>query len=149
MADQAKERIVIAAPAQACFDVICDFEHYPTWATDVKAVTVQRHDEDGRGGLVSYRAAAMGRSANYSLEYFYGTAPLRISWRLVEGDVIRRLDGSYIFSPVDAETTEVTYELEAELAMPIPGFVRRRAETRIIRTALDDLRQRVESSVTR
>ena len=39
------------------------------------------------------------------------------------------------------------YHLEADLVMPIPGFVKRRAESRIIRTALEDLRRRAESSV--
>lgn len=147
MADQANEKIVIGASAQACFDVICDFDAYPEWATDVKSVSVDRHDGDGRGGMVSFRAAAMGRSANYSLEYFYGTDPLRVAWRLVTGDVIRRLDGRYVFNPLDDNQTEVDYALEVELAMPVPGFVKRRAETRIIRTALDDLRRRVEGTL--
>jgi len=147
MADQANEKIVIGASAQACFDVICDFESYPEWATDVKSVKIDRRDGDGRGGMVSFRAAAMGRSANYSLEYFYGSDPLRVAWRLVTGDVIRRLDGRYVFTELDENQTEVDYVLEVELAMPVPGFVKRRAETRIIRTALDDLRRRVESTL--
>ena len=38
--------------------------------------------------------------------------------------------------------------VEADLVVPIPGFVKRRAETRIIRTALEDLRRRVEATVS-
>jgi hypothetical protein len=33
--------------------------------------------------------------------------------------------------------------------MPIPGFVKRRAETRILKTALDELKARVEQVVGR
>ena len=38
----------------------------------------------------------MGRSTNYTLRYEYGTAPTRISWSLLRGDIMRRLDGSYV-----------------------------------------------------
>ena len=97
---------------------------------------------------MSYRAAAMGRSAAYVLEYFYGTNPLRVSWRLAEGDLVRRLDGRYVLVRLDDDAagprTEVTYELEVEISMPMSGFLRRRAESRILRNALEDLRSWVE-----
>ena len=32
--------------------------------------------------------------------------------------------------------------------MPIPGFVKRRAEARILKTALDELKARVEGAVS-
>ena len=149
MTDHATQSIVIEATPEQCFAVALDFERYPEWATDVKRVEVLRHDDDGRGGDVQFRAAAMGRSTTYTLRYYYGSNPLRIAWKLVEGDITRRLDGEYEFAPVanDPGSTQVTYHLEAELAIPFPGFLKRRAETRIIHTALDDLRNRVEATV--
>jgi len=147
MFDQTTNSIFIEAPPERCFEVVCDFESYPEWATEVKQVEVVRQDEDGRGGLVSFHAAAMGRSTSYTLEYFYGSNPLRVCWRLVQGDLTKRLDGEYSCSPVPGEPgrTEVTYHLEVQMAMPLPGFVKRRAEARIVHTALDDLRRRAES----
>jgi len=150
MGDHAEETVVIDAPPQACFDVICDFVSYPEWARDIKSVDVTRTDDDQRGGLVSYRAAAMGRSTSYELEYFYGSNPLRVGWRLVTGDLLKRLDGHYVFAPLDGDATrtQVLYELDAELIVPMTGFVKRRAESRIMRTALEDLRKRVEAVVS-
>lgn len=150
MGDHARETVVVEAPPEACFSVICDFAQYPAWVTDIKSVEVKRLDNDQRGGLVGFRAAAMGRSTTYELEYFYGSNPLRIGWRLVTGDLLKRLDGHYVFSPMDesGQRTEVQYELDAELIVPMTGFVKRRAESRIIRTALEDLRRRVESGIT-
>lgn len=148
MADHASETTIIDAPPEACFAVIIDFARYPEWASEVKNVEVLRTDDDGRGGLVSFRVAAMGRSTSYSLEYYYGTNPFRTGWRLVEGSLLTRLDGHYVFAPLvdDPNRTEVTYVLDAEVADGVvPGFVKRRAESRIIRTALQDLRNRVES----
>ena len=42
--------------------------------------------------------------------------------------------------------TDVVYELAIDLVYPIPGFVKRRAEGRIIKTALSELKARVEGS---
>lgn len=148
MSDHATQRTIIDATPERCFQVVIDFERYPEWASDVKQATVVARDDDGRGGDVSFRAAAMGRSTHYTLRYYYGSNPLRIAWKQIEGDITRRLDGEYEFLPLgDGSQTEVIYHLEADLVMPIPGFVKRRAESRIIRTALEDLRRRVETAV--
>ena len=105
MGDRAFERTIIRDTPERIFEVIIDYAAYPKWANNVKDVVVDRIDEDGRAGLVSYRAAAMGRSAAYVLEYFYGTNPLRVSWRLAEGDLVRRLDGRYVLVPLEDDAT--------------------------------------------
>lgn len=148
MADQATERTTIEASPARCFEVAIAFEAYPEWARDIKETEIVSRDDHGRGVLVRYRAAAMGRSTTYTLEYDYGEAPRQLSWHLKEGDIMRRLDGSYDFAPVpgDPEITDVTYELAVELVVPLPGFVKRRAEGRIIHTALRELKARVEEA---
>ena len=149
MADQATERATIDASPQKCFDVALDFERYPEWARDIKEASVVEYDDQGRGKRVAFRVAAMGRSAHYTLEYDYANAPRELSWKLVAGDIMRVLDGTYIFDPGDdganPQTTDVTYHLIVELIVPLPGFVKRRAEGKIMGTALDELKKRVES----
>jgi uncharacterized membrane protein len=147
MADQATLTMEIAAPVEQLFTVLLDFEAYPTWARDLKGITVESLDAQGRGLEVTYRAAAMGRSTSYTLRYEYGEDPCRISWELVRGDIMRRLDGSYILEPrgARAEHTLVTYHLAVDLVVPLPAFVKRRAESRIIHTAQRELRAHVES----
>jgi len=147
MADHAIQTMVIAAPAERIRDVLVDFAAYPQWANDLKGVTVERTDADGLGREVTFRAAAMGRSTSYTLAYEYGDDPITISWSLVRGDIMRRLDGSYTLEPVagDPARTTVTYRLSVELIVPLPGFVKRRAEAKIVHTALRDLRDRVEA----
>ena len=149
MADQAREHITDEAPVEACFEVLTDFERYPEWAGDLKAVQVVERDADGRAVVVEFRAAAMGRSTTYRLRYDYSGAPHRLSWRLESGDIQRELDGAYDLQPVEGrpDRTEIGYELAIDLIMPIPGFIKRRAETRILKTALDELKTRVERVV--
>lgn len=148
MVDQATARTTVAASPERCFAVATDFESYPQWATDIKSARVLSRDHAGRAVDVEFRAAAMGRSTTYVLRYFYGDDPLRLAWRLQRGDVTRRLDGEYEFLPVegDPDATEVVYQLAVDLAVPLPGFVKRRAEARIVHTALDDFTRRVEAS---
>ena len=110
MTDFTAERIEIDAPPAACFAVAVEFDAYSQWASDIKEVNVVAHDDEGRGGDVAYRVAAMGRSTSYTLRYSYGSNPLRMSWRLIEGDVMERIDGEYEFVPIDGGSRcEVRY----------------------------------------
>ena len=147
MAEQARETTTIAAPLGKVFDTLVDFEAYPQWAADLKQARIVERDGEGRGLEVEYRAAAMGRSTTYRLRYDYDGSPNRLAWALVAGDLERELDGAYHLhpSPDDDSSTDIIYELSIDLIVPIPGFVKRRAEHRIIKTALDQLKQRVES----
>ena len=146
MTDEATERTTIAASPDHCFAIALDFERYPEWASDIKSVEVLERDDEGRGTKVRFRAAAMGQSIRYTLEYDYGDAPRTLAWVQTEGDVTRKLDGSYVFEPLGDGGTEMTYHLVAELKVPIVGFIKRRAENRILGTALRELKARAEQT---
>lgn len=145
MSEQASEQIHINATVEQCFATLTDFAAYPQWAGDLKEVTVIESDDQGRATVVEFRAAAMGRSTTYQLKYDYSDAPHLLSWGLVEGDLERELDGAYVMT-ASGGGTDVAYELAIDLVYPIPGFVKRRAESRIIKTALGELKARVEGS---
>lgn len=143
MADTAKQTTVIAASPERCFQVATEFERYPDWAKDVKEAVVLERDSEGRATKVEFRASALGRSTHYTLGYSYGSEPLTIAWRLIDGDIMRTLDGDYMFEAVNNGTL-VTYDLSIDLVIPLPGFVKRRAENRILHT-LTELKERCEA----
>ena len=145
MAEEATEHITVAASPELCFSVADDIERYPEWAADIKEVTVHERDDQGRPSLVSFRAAAFGRSTSLTLSYDHRDAPHALSWRLTKGDITTRYDGRYEFTATGDGRTEITYHLEVELRVPIPGFIRMRAQSRIVSTALRELRARIES----
>jgi uncharacterized membrane protein len=146
MADEATQQMLIDASPQRIWEVLTDFDDYPSWAHDLKSVTVVERDDEGRPRDVAFRAAAMGRSTSYTLRYDYDRAPEVLAWRLGKGDITRKLDGSYELRPLDDTPgrTEVTYHLAVDLLVPLPGFVKRRAEARIVHTALRQLRSHLE-----
>jgi len=144
MTDTASERIRVEAAADRCYDVAIDFESYPEWVRDVKEAKILETDEEGRGKRVEFRAAALGKSIRYVLEYDYSDAPHSFSWKFVDGDMLRRLDGTYRFEP-DGDSTRVHYDLAVELAVPLPGLLKRRAAGLIMGSALKELKKQVEA----
>ncbi len=143
--EHATEHATVLATPEQCIAVALDYERYPEWAPDMKESEVLERDSLGRAIKVSYRIAAMGRSASYVLAYTYTDDNHRIEWTLVDGDIMRALDGTYVFEKGPDNTTHVTYHLTVELVVPIPGFVKRRAEGKIMGTALRELKHRVET----
>jgi ribosome-associated toxin RatA of RatAB toxin-antitoxin module len=146
VAEQATERMTVAAAPDRCYAVSADIEAYPGWAGDIKAVTVEERDAEGRPSVVTFRAAAFGRSTSYTLAYDYSQAPEVLSWVQTAGDITSKLDGQYVFAPNGDGGTEVTYHLEVEMKVPLPGFIKMRAQSRIMSIALRELKARVESN---
>jgi hypothetical protein len=149
MAEEAHEQIRVQASPALCFGYAADFEEYPTWAKDVKDVTVHARDAQGRGTRVEYRAAALGRSIRYTLDYDWSEAPRAFTWTLVEGEMLRALDGRYEFTPdggPEPGGTLVTYDLHIDLSLPMPGMLKRRAGALIVRNALQELKHAAEGT---
>ena len=145
MTDQATQQTHIDAPPEQCFAIAVDFERYPEWAADLKSVEVLERDDQGRGKVVRFRAGALGQSTRYTLAYDYTNAPRVLAWVQSDGDLTRKLDGEYVFDSDGAGGTNMTYRLTVELKVPLVSFIKRRAEARILGTALRDLKARAES----
>lgn len=144
MAETATESITIAAPLDKVWEIATDLENYPTWTHDVKEVVITNRDDEGRPHEVEFRTSALGRSTHYTLEYDYTSAPKRLAWSMVKGDIQRSIDGAFIFQPTDDGNTHVQYDLAIELVVPLPGFVKRRAERRIL-NAIKELKTFAEA----
>lgn len=143
MADRASQTITIASSPSNVWAIATDVERYPEWAKDVKQVIVRSRDGEGRPSEVEFRASALGRSTHYTLLYDYSQAPTVLAWHMVRGDIMRSIEGAYHFTPTADGGTEVRYDLAIELVVPLPGFVKRRAEVRILNT-VRELKVRAE-----
>jgi ribosome-associated toxin RatA of RatAB toxin-antitoxin module len=142
MAERAKDSIDIEATAEAIFEVATDFETYPDWNPNIKSVEVRAKDDEGRASEVWYEVDAKVKTLRYTLAYDYSDAPESFSWTLKDGDV-KELNGSYTFDEFD-DVTDVTYEVAIDPGFPMPGFLKRQAEKQVLKSALADLKKRVE-----
>ena len=144
MADEARESIHIEATPERCYAVAVDFDRYPAWATDVKAVEVLDRDCEGRGTQVRYEVSALGKTIGYVLAYDYADAPGGFAWSLEKADYLSRLDGAYRFD-ADGAGTRVGYVLTVDVNLPLPGFMKRAAAGMIVDNAMKQLKRYVEA----
>jgi ribosome-associated toxin RatA of RatAB toxin-antitoxin module len=144
MPEQAEGSVEVAATPQAVMAVVADFDAYPEWVGNLEQVEVLARDRRGRGTRVAFRLRTPVLSATYTLAYRYAPRQGGLSWEYVEG-TLEDLSGSYTLEPTAGGGTLVTYRLQVELGMPLPGLVKRQAARQIVRSALGDLKRRVES----
>jgi carbon monoxide dehydrogenase subunit G len=144
MADATTSTIRIAAPPEQVMEVIADFPAYPTWAEQISGVEILGEGAQGRAERVRFTMDAGPIKDSYTLAYTWAPDGMSVRWTLVKGQIQRAQDGSYVLEKV-ADGTTVTYALSVDLAIPIIGMLRRKAEKVIIDTALKGLKRRVES----
>jgi ribosome-associated toxin RatA of RatAB toxin-antitoxin module len=134
---------VVATPAEV-LAVVADFEAYPEWVAGLEEVEVLARDRRGRGTRVAFRLRTPLGDQAYTLAYRYQPRDAGMSWTYVEG-TLQDLAGAYTLEPAGDGATLVTYRLEVDLGMPLPGLVKRQAAKQVVRSALSDLKRRVES----
>jgi len=143
VAERTEGSIEIEADPPDVMDVIRDFPSYPEWA-GVESAEVVEEDDDGRGSAVAFEVSQMGFSARYTLEYDYEDDDRGVSWTTREAEgAVRDVQGEYVLEP-EGDGTRVTYRLAVELAVKVPGLVKRQGERQVVKTALEGLKRRVE-----
>ncbi|MGN6576359.1 MAG: SRPBCC family protein [Nocardioides sp.] len=144
MAEQTTSSIVISAEPATIMAVIADFNAYPDWAQGVKSAKVVEPGSEGRADKVHFELDASPIKDCYTLEYDW-KGDDSVDWTLVEGKMLKAMDGTYELADRGDSTTEVTYRLAVEVNIPMIGMLKRKAEKVIIDTALKGLKKRVES----
>jgi ribosome-associated toxin RatA of RatAB toxin-antitoxin module len=143
MVDRASSSIVIDADKAAVMAVIADLEAYPEWSTAIKSVTIDETGGDGRAATATLTLDAGVLKDTYTLSYDW-QGDDQVDWHLVKGRAMKSQDGTYTLTDVDGGT-EVTYQLAVDLAVPMLGMFKRKAEKMIMDTALKGLKKRVEA----
>ena len=145
MAEQTTSSIVVDAPAAAVMGVIADFAAYPRWAKGVKTAEVRASYEGSQGDRAREVFFALDVSPvkdEYTLAYLWD-GDREVTWTLVEGRLLRALDGAYTLRERSG-ATEVTYRLALDVSIPMIGMLKRKGEKILIDTALKGLKKRVE-----
>ncbi len=144
MAEQTTSSIVIDAPPAEVMAVIADFESYPSWAKGVTTADVTVPGADGRAEQVFFALDVSPIKDEYTLVYDWD-GDREVTWTLVEGKMLKALDGSYALSDLGNGSTEVTYSLALDVSIPLIGMLKRKGEKILIDTALKGLKKRVET----
>jgi len=143
MSDRTQGQILINAPRERILDVIGDVPAYPQWATGTTAAEVTQSGESPlRPARAKFTLETVLKDV-YELAYDWSEDG--VSWSLLSSQLQKSQSGRYLLSDAGDGVTKVLYELEIVTAVPMLGMLRRKAEHRIVDTALKSLKRRVES----
>jgi hypothetical protein len=145
MAQFSKSAITIDAPIAAVQKLLFELDKYPEWSTQIKSSEALDRDDQGRVTKVKMSIDAGMMKDRLTLDYDWSQAPSKLSFSLEEADLLTGMDGIYSISSIDEDTTEVTYELEVSLSMPIPAMMRQKAEKATIDAALAQIKSHLEA----
>ena len=144
MSEFSKSTISIDAPITAVQEVLFALDKYPEWSTQIKSAEAIARDDQGRITKVKMSIDAGMMKDRPTLDYDWSGAPSKLSFTLDDADLLTGMDGIYSIKSIDEDTTEVTYELEVSLSMPIPAMMRQKAEKATIDAALSQLKTHLE-----
>ena len=144
MAEFSKSTISIDAPIADVQKALFELDKYPEWSSQIKSSEALAHDDQGRITKVKMSIDAGMMKDRLTLDYNWSKAPSSLSFSLDEADLLTGMDGVYTIKAIDKDTTEVTYELEVALSMPVPAMMRQKAEKATIDAALSQLKTSLE-----
>jgi uncharacterized membrane protein len=144
MSEFSKSTVTIEAPIADIQKTLSELDKYPEWSTQIKSAESLATDDQGRITKIKMSIDAGMMKDRVVLDYDWSQAPEKIIFSLEEADLLTSMDGAYTFKSIDAETTEVTYELGVSLSMSIPDMMRKKAEKATIDAALSQLKSHLE-----
>jgi hypothetical protein len=145
MTDLSKSLISIDAPIEDVQKALFELDKYPEWSAQIKSAEALARDDQGRITKVKMSIDAGMMKDRPVLDYDWSQAPNKLSFSLDEADLLTSMDGVYTISAIDEDTTEVMYELEVSLSMPVPAVMRQKAEKATIDAALAQLKSHLEA----
>jgi ribosome-associated toxin RatA of RatAB toxin-antitoxin module len=140
VADRTSASIDIAASPAEVMAVIADFQHYPEWVDSMRSAEVLTWSGQQPETVRMVLDHSLVKD-DYVLAYEW--QPAKVSWQLVEGTLLKAMDGAYELQAMGGHTT-VTYHLAVDVNLPMIGLFKRKAEKTIIDGALKNLKKRVE-----
>lgn len=147
MADETHGEIDINADVATIMDVIADLEVYHEWADGVKSIEVLTTTDNGRPDTAKFDFAAGPVKDVFTLQYDWSNEETKgyVTWELIEGQVLKAEDGKYTVIDQGDGKSKVLYDLMVDISIPLPGMLKRKAEKKMVETALKGLKQRVET----
>jgi len=124
----------VEAEAAAILAIVADFEAYPQWNDEVKAVWVLARYNDGRPSQLRIDTEIQGQAGTY-IQAVYYPSPVQIQTVMQQGDLFSKQE--QLFSVVEmGPTSLLTVDLDVETSIPgVPALMVKK----LVNDALDHL----------
>lgn len=111
---------VLKVDKEKLFEMITRYEEYPQFVEGCTSAQVERLS--ATTAKVTYHVS-MIKDVVYTLEHTEDRDAGRMSWKLIEGDVMKKNNGFWQLKDAGDGRTEVRYEVEVDFSIPAPGFI--------------------------
>ena len=139
MSQKSTSTVVIDAPLADVQAALFSIESYPEWLTSIKKVDVIERDSQNRITKAKLSIDAGMMKDRVVLDYDWSAEPASLSFTMDEADLLTQMDGTYTLKALDADSTQVTYELEIAVSMPVPAMMITKGQQQTIDAALKEL----------
>ena len=125
------------------FSAITRYEDYPQFVTGCKKVEVERK-APGQA-RVKYFTNILGKDLWYLLEHTEDPEKGVVTWKLVESDLLKVDSGTWTLKDLGDGKTEVTYGIEIEFKIWIPGPVLKTLTATSLPTVIAEMDRRAKA----
>ena len=140
MTEHASQEITIEAKPGRVLEAVLELDQYPQWIPEIEKVSVYERDERGRAITAEFISRAMGQTITHVYRFHYENYPQTITWTLESGNMVSSLKGTNELMESTPTKTTVTYTLALDMAVALPGFMKRKATEKIVSSALANLK---------
>jgi coenzyme Q-binding protein COQ10 len=121
---QAKQTVVIEVPLAQVWNVVCDYERYPEFISEMRSVRVLRREGPRQEVEFEIELELLGLKKRIHYTLAMTESPQSsIKWNLVRSETLKGDDGSWEFRALGERRTEATYQIELKLGPFIPRAV--------------------------
>lgn len=133
--------IVINAPIDKCYRIIKDVRSQPEFIDELKSVRILEEKDDKVRAEFTIKVI---KEINYTLD-LWGEENKTWSWSLVKG-FFKKNNGRWLLKDLGDGTTEVTYEIDIEFGLLVPGSVIKMLQDINLPKMMTKYKERIESS---
>lgn len=143
---QAQRSIVIDVTPEQFLSVITDFEKYPEFLPEVSRLTVT--NRTASSAEVHYEIEVIKR-IKYSLrmEWEGANGNYKVQWRLLNSDLLKKNEGTWVLKPEGEGKTHATYSLDLQIGgfIPVPAAITNKLAEQSFPALLANFKNRAES----
>jgi len=134
--------VEVDADAAAILGIVGDFESYPQWNDEVKAVFVLARYNDGRPSQLRVDTEIQGTQGTFIQAVYYPSS-VQIQTVMQQGELFTKQE--QLFSVVEmGPTSLLTVDLDVEVSLPIPNVMMKKVVNDVLDHLADNLKIRAE-----
>jgi ribosome-associated toxin RatA of RatAB toxin-antitoxin module len=143
---EAKRSETIDVPFDKFFQTVLDFESYPRFVTGVNESSVETVSDTQ---LKAKLELEMIKKLSYTIDVQHSRTEnsAKVSWTLLESDLLTKNNGQWDIVAKGSDQCEVTYSLDVEFKIPVPGLILRGLIKKSLPQAIKEFHQETKRRV--